>query len=66
MSQKMKAENAIKIIAGGLIFTTAIIGYFNSKYYLFATMFIGLNLFQFGFTGFCPLKIILLKLGFKK
>jgi hypothetical protein len=30
---------------------------------LFFTLFIGCNLFQFGFTKFCPLGLILQKLG---
>lgn len=36
---------------------------FVHKYFLFFTAFVGLNLFQFGFTKFCPLGLILKKLG---
>ncbi|BCL59382.1 sulfurtransferase [Desulfomarina profundi] len=36
---------------------------FMSKYWLFFTAFVGLNLFQFGFTKFCPLALILKALG---
>jgi hypothetical protein len=36
---------------------------FHSVYWLFFTAFVGLNLFQFGFTKFCPLGLILKKLG---
>ncbi len=36
---------------------------FMSKYWLFFTAFVGLNLFQFGFTKFCPLALILRALG---
>ncbi|RME53418.1 DUF2892 domain-containing protein [Candidatus Woesearchaeota archaeon] len=59
----MKSENAIRVIAGGLVFTTALLGYLHHKYWLFATMFVGLNLFQFGFTNWCLMKTILEKLG---
>ncbi len=36
---------------------------FIHKYFLFFTLFVGANLFQFGFTKFCPLALILKKLG---
>lgn len=36
---------------------------FMSRYWLFFTAFVGLNLFQFGFTKFCPLALILKALG---
>lgn len=57
----MKIENIIKVFAGTFVFVSALLGYLVHPYWLFLTMFVGLNLFQFGFTGFCPLKIILQK-----
>jgi hypothetical protein len=36
---------------------------FVSQWALAFTAFVGLNLFQFGFTNFCPMGIILRKLG---
>jgi len=36
---------------------------FHSKYWLFFTAFVGLNLFQSGFSKFCPLGLILKALG---
>jgi len=36
---------------------------FHSQYWLFFTAFVGLNLFQFGFTKFCPLGLILKAMG---
>ncbi len=39
---------------------------FHSSYWLFFTAFVGLNLFQFGFSKFCPLGLILKKLGVPK
>jgi len=62
----MKMENYIRIIAGIFVFVSALLGYFHSRYWLFFTMFVGLNLLQFGFTGFCPLKSILKMLGVKE
>ncbi|RUM35483.1 MAG: DUF2892 domain-containing protein, partial [Desulfobulbus sp.] len=37
--------------------------FFVHKYFLFFTLFVGVNLFQYGFTKFCPLGVILKKLG---
>jgi len=62
----MKLENYIRIIAGAMVFVSALLGYFHNKYWLFLTMLVGLNLFQFGFTGFCPLGMILKKCGVKE
>lgn len=62
----MKLENYIRIIAGSLVFVTALLGFLINPNWLFVTMFVGLNLFQFGFTGFCPMGIILKKLGVKE
>lgn len=63
---KLKLDNMIRIIAGTFVFTSALLGFFHNQYWLIFTMFVGLNLFQFGFTNFCPLGIILKKLGFKE
>lgn len=58
----MNVENKIKAIAGTLIFVSAVLGFFVSKWWLLVTMFVGLNLLQFAFSGFCPLKIFLKKI----
>lgn len=60
---KLSIEDKIKVIAGTFVFVSALLGFLFSKNWLFVTMFVGLNLFQFGFTKFCPLKIILKKLN---
>jgi len=62
----MKLENYIRVIAGMFVFASALLGFFHSRWWLLFTMFVGLNLFQFGFTGFCPLGILLKKMGVKE
>ena len=59
---KLSVQDKIKIIAGSFVVISALLGYLHSSYWLFFTMFVGLNLFQYGFTKFCPLEIILKKL----
>lgn len=58
----------IHVIAGSMIVASLSLGveaspFFHSTYWLILTAFVGLNLFQFGFSKFCPLGIILKKIG---
>lgn len=66
----MNAERIIRIVAGSFILLSLALGVeasplFISKYFLLFTTFVGLNLFQSGFTQFCPLNNILARLGVK-
>lgn len=59
----MKVDDMVLMFAGFFVFSSALLGFFHSKYWLLFTIFVGLNLFQYSFSGFCPLKIVLKKLG---
>jgi len=59
-------EKRVITIAGIFILVSVLLGYFYNKYWLFITIFVGLNLFQYSFTGFCPVAKILKKLGMKE
>jgi len=66
----MNAERIVRIVAGFFILLSLSLGVeaspiFVSKYFLFFTIFVGLNLFQSGFTQICPLNNILAKCGIK-
>jgi hypothetical protein len=66
----MNAERIVRIVAGSFIMLSLALGaaaspLFVSEYFLFFTAFVGLNLFQSGFTQICPLNNILAKLGVK-
>lgn len=56
-------ERIIRILAGTVVMTSLALGYFHSPYWYWLTAFAGLNLFQSGFTGFCPPETVLCKLG---
>ncbi len=67
----MNAERIVRIVAGSFILLSLALGLeaspiFASKYFLFLTVFVGMNLFQSGFTTICPLNSILAKFGIKK
>ena len=64
----MNTERLIRIFAGAFILLSLAFGVeaspmFVSKHFLWFTAFVGANLFQSGFTRFCPLEKVLLKLG---
>lgn len=64
----MTTERIVRIVAGFMILLTVGLGLpgspiFVSHYWLWFTAFIGLNLLQSGFTRFCPLDVMLRKLG---
>jgi hypothetical protein len=66
----MNSERIVRIVAGSFIMLSLALGaeaspIFVSKYFLFFTAFVGLNLFQSGFTRICPLNSILAKFGIK-
>jgi hypothetical protein len=59
----MTTERIVRIAAGSMILISLVLGHFYSPWWLLLTAFVGFNLFQSGFTQFCPLEIILLKMG---
>jgi len=62
----MKTESFIRILAGLMVLLSLTLGHFVSEGWLLLAAFVGLNLIQSAFTGFCPAEIILCKLGVAK
>ena len=56
-------EMIIRRFAGAFILTSLLLGYYQSRYWLWFTAFVGENLLQSSFTHFCPLEIMLRKAG---
>lgn len=66
----MNTERLVRIVAGLFVLLSLALGaaaspIYHSPYWLWFTAFVGLNLFQSGFTRFCPLEMILHKLSVK-
>jgi len=59
----MTIERALRLIAGTVILLGLALSVFHSQNWLFLTAFVGLNLFQSGFTNWCPMMWILEKTG---
>jgi hypothetical protein len=59
----MTIDRIVLAFAGFMILLTVVLSQLHSVYWLFFTAFVGANLLQSAFTGFCPLAIILKKIG---
>ncbi len=61
----MSVDRAVIAFAGIVTLLSVTLGYFVSPYWFLLTAFVGLNLFQSAFTGFCPAARVFRRLGFK-
>ena len=59
----MTIDRAVMAFAGCMILLSLALSLLVSPYWLLLTAFVGLNLFQSSFTGFCPMAILLKRLG---
>ncbi len=59
----MNIDKAVLRFAGLVTFISAILAWRFGAGWLLLTGFVGLNMLQSSFTGFCPLAIILKKMG---
>jgi len=59
----MKMHMLIRRFAGAFILLSLVLAHYHSTLWLWFTAFVGFNLLQSSFTNFCPLELILKKLG---
>ena len=62
----MKTESLIRILAGTMVLISLTLAHFFGQWWLLLTAFVGVNLIQSAFTGFCPPEILFKKLGIAK
>lgn len=55
----MTVERALRLIAGFFVALSVLLGMYVNVNFLWFTLFVGLNLFQSGFTNWCPMMAIL-------
>ncbi|MBK6315633.1 MAG: DUF2892 domain-containing protein [Blastocatellia bacterium] len=60
----MNIDRTVFAVAGTMILVSLAMSQVHSPYWLLLTGFVGLNMLQAAFTGFCPLALILKRLGF--
>ncbi|PCH75151.1 MAG: sulfurtransferase [Rhodobacteraceae bacterium] len=61
----MSLSNAVMAFAGIMVLVSLALTHWVSPNWVWLTVFVGANLLQSSFTGFCPAATILSKLGFK-
>ena len=59
----MSIDRIVMAFAGALILVSVALAVLVNTWWLMLAGFVGLNLFQSAFTGFCPLAIILKRFG---
>ena len=59
----MRMQMIVRRFAGAFVLASLLLAHYHSAYWLWFTAFVGFNLLQSSLTGFCPLEIVLRKLG---
>jgi Protein of unknown function (DUF2892) len=59
----MSIDRIVLAFAGLVVLLSLALSQFHSPYWLWLTAFVGGNLLQSAFTGFCPLAVILKAFG---
>jgi Flp pilus assembly protein TadB len=59
----MNVDRLVMAFAGSFILISLLLAHYHSPLWMWFTAFVGANLLQASFTGFCPLATILKKLG---
>ena len=59
----MNLDRAVMRFAGVMVLVSLALAHWVSPNWLWFTAFVGLNLFQSSFTGFCPAAMVFRKLG---
>jgi hypothetical protein len=61
----MTVEEGLRLVGGTFVLASALAGMFVDVRFLWFTMFVGANLMQSAFTGWCPMMTILRRLGLR-
>ena len=61
----MSIDRFVLAFAGAVVLLSLVLAQVHHVNWLWLTAFVGANLFQAAFTGFCPLALILKRVGVK-
>ncbi len=61
----MSLERSIMAFAGFMVLLSLALTYWVHPYFVWLTVFVGANLFQSAFTGFCPVGSLMRKFGIR-
>ena len=61
----MSLDRIVLAFAGAMVLLSVALTIWVSPYFIWLTVFVGANMLQSAFTGFCPAAAIFRKVGFK-
>jgi hypothetical protein len=61
----MTVDRVLRIVAGLFVILSVLLGMYVHPAFLWFTVFVGANLFQSGFTNWCPMMTFLRKAGLR-
>lgn len=64
-NRKLSLERAVMAFAGFMMLVSLGLTVWLSPHFIWLSVFVGANLFQSAFSGFCPAAILMAKLGIK-
>ena len=59
----MTVERALRLVAGAFVILSVLLGLYVNAIFLWFTVFVGGNLLQSAFTNWCPMMVILRRIG---
>ncbi|MDE2290644.1 MAG: DUF2892 domain-containing protein [Elusimicrobia bacterium] len=59
----MTVERKLRVFAGSMVLLSLALAHYHSRHWLWFTAFVGANLIQSAFTGFCPAEKVIAKLS---
>lgn len=62
----MSVEKGVTAFAGFMVLLSVLLTYTVHPYFVWLTVFVGANLLQQSFTGFCPAAMVMRKLGMRQ
>ena len=61
----MTVDRAVRAFAGVMVLVSVALTYWLSPWFVLLTLFVGANMIQSSFTGFCPAEMFFRKIGLK-
>ena len=59
----MTVDRMVMAFAGSFVLISVLLAHIHNPYWLWVSAFVGANMLQSAFTGFCPLAVLLKKVG---
>lgn len=59
----MNVDRMVMAVAGAMVLSSVALAYLFSPWWMALAAFVGVNMLQASFTGFCPLALILKRIG---